>query len=259
MKKIFKILLTVLITFGVFISFDMLFFYHIVNENKKVRKSVEKWVTTYGIPSYFIKLKSLKESYEKELLDLRPVMNPDSKMDSIIIFGCSYAYGYVFPNEQTISYVMSKYSKRPIYNRAINGWGIQHVIYQLRDENFYKEIKTRPKYIFYVLMGNSGHFRRLYYTCFPNIDDINYYFGFKNRNGKLEERKPFLNLYYNFAIFRHIQNKLIDRYVDINFWEKPNKKLFDFFILHFKTINELLKTLWGGGRWKYSSINNINF
>ncbi len=245
MKKIFRIFLIVLITLAVFVGLDMLFFYHIANESKKVVKSIEKYKSVKKIPSYFIKLRPIKDYYQENLKNLRPVMNPDSKMDSIIIFGCSYAYGYVFPNEQTISYVMSKYSKRPIYNRAINSTGIQHVIYQLRDENIYKAVKTKPKYVFYVLMDYTGHFERLYYTSMPSIIDNNYYFTYKQKGNELVERKPFLNLYYNFAIIRHIQNKLILNWVNYNYWTKSNKKLFNFFILHFKTINKLIKSNWG--------------
>ena len=141
----------------------------------------------------------------------------------------------------------------------MSGWGIQHVIYQLSDKNFYKVIKTKPKYIFYVLMDYSGHFRRLSYTCFPSITSEDYCLSYKKRGNKLIERKPFLNLYYNFAIFRHIQNKLIDKYVDYNFWEKPNKNYFNYFILHFKTINKLIKNAYGSEDGKYPQLIILNF
>lgn len=245
MNKIFKILLAIFISLAVFVCFDVLFFYYVANDNKKVIKSVEKYRAVKKLPSYFIKLKPIKEFYRDNLITLRPVMNPDSKLNSIVIFGCSYAYGYVFPNEQTISYVMSKYSERPIYNRAINSTGVQHAIYQLKDENIYKTVKTKPKYVFYVLMDYSGHFERLYFTNMPSVIDKNYYLTYKQKGNELVERKPFLNLYYNFAIIRHIQNKLIQNWVYYNFWKKPNKKIFDLFILHFKTLNQLIKSKWG--------------
>ena len=185
-------------------------------------------------------------------------MNPKSKMDSILILGCSYAYGYVFNNEQTISYILSKYSKRPIYNRAINGWGIQHALYQLENKNLLTDIKTKPKYIFYVLMPNCDHFKRLFYTCFPSIANDNYYLSYKKRENKLIVRKPLLNLYYNFAIFRHIQNKLIDKYVDYNLYKKPNKNYYNYIILHFKKINEFIKARWGVDG-KYPQLVILNF
>ncbi len=247
MKKIFVIFLITLITLGLFFVCDILFFNYIAKEKMGIAKSVEKYRSNQEInlPKYFIKLTPMSQQYIYEKRNFRPVMNPDSKKESIIIFGCSYAYGYVFNNNQTISYVMSKYSDRPIYNKAMNCWGIQHAIYQLKDKNFYKEIKTKPKYIFYVLMDNSGHYERLYYTAFPDITANNYYLTYKQSGNNLTERKPFLNLYYNFAIFRHIQNKIIKSRVDKNFWESPQKENFNLFILHFKTVNKLIKTLWG--------------
>ena len=47
---------------------------------------------------------------EKIVKEFRPIQNPKSKFNPIIIFGCSYAAGYVFDNKETISYVMSKFS-----------------------------------------------------------------------------------------------------------------------------------------------------
>ncbi len=249
MKKILIIFSATLITLAVFILCDFLFFNHMALKELNITKSFGKYVDVkeFNLPEYSIKLNSMAKQYEERKTAFRPVMNPNSKENSIIIFGCSFAYGYVFDNNQTISYVMSKYSTRPIYNRALNCWGIQHAIYQLKDKDFYNIIKTKPKYIFFVLIGHSGHFERLYYTAFPNIIDKNYYLTYKQKGNDLTERKPFLNLYYNFAIFRHIQNKIIKKWVvDKKFYENPNKENFGLFILHFKTMNKLIKTLWGG-------------
>lgn len=245
MKNIFKIIIVAIITLCIFILCDIIFFYLCLFEEIKISDTVKKWKKEkIYIPVYSIKLSPPQSYFSEHLQDLRPIMKPHSTENSIIIFGCSYAYGYVFENEQTISYILSKYSKRPIYNYAYNGLGIQHAIYHLEDENFYNDIKTKPKYVIYVLMDSLGHLARLYYTSFPNILSNQYYLTYEKQGKDLIERKPFLNLYYNFAIFRHIQNKLIDKQINKLFIENPKKENFELFILHFKTLNNLIKQKW---------------
>lgn len=77
----------------------------------------------------------------------------------ILIFGCSFAFGQYLNKEQTFSYKLSKLSHRPVYNRASPAWSIQHMLYQLRQKDFYKII-PEPEYIIYVMP--SCHFERLY-------------------------------------------------------------------------------------------------
>lgn len=254
MKIFLKVLVNILIALFILVIFDIVFFYTIAIKELKIAK-LNNIVTDYIkiIPKYSIKLIPFKNQYKDFLIDIRPVMNAESKEDSIVIFGCSYAYGYIFENKKTISYIMSKYSTRPIYNRAYNGWGIQHVLYQLKDKDFYKEIKTNPKYVFYILIDDISHFQRLYYTAFPTVTEKNYYLRYKKIGNELTERKPFLNLYYNFAVFRYIHDKLVDICLFKNF---PQKEIIDLFVFYFKTINNLIIYHWGGG---FLEKNNITY
>ena len=249
MKKCIKILINCLIFILIFLIADIIFFYIIVIKEQSIYISQQKYLKSKEkifLPKYFIKLTKFKERYEGATkYELRPIQNPESKKRPILIFGCSYAYGYVFDNSETISYIMSKYSDRPIINRAISGWGIQHMLYQLREDKKYFASINKPKYIFYVLMDHGGHFHRLFYTNFPNILHSDYYLTYKVKNNNLTERKPFLNLYYGFAIPRHIYNKIVKNYVDKTAFIKPNKKFYDLLILHFLSINEEIKNIWG--------------
>lgn len=45
-------------------------------------------------------------------------------------------------------------TNRPVYDRAYSGWGIQHILYQLEREDFYREI-TPPEYIIYVIIKKN--------------------------------------------------------------------------------------------------------
>ena len=242
MKKFFIITLAVIVSIAFIFYFDYLFFRHMYRQSLGIAKSVEKYIQDECLyPSYFVKLKHFDDVYEIMKQKFRPIMNPNSTKDSILIFGCSYAYGYVFDNKETISYVLSKYSKRPIINRAYMGWGISHMLYQLRND---AELKNyNPKYIIYVVMDGSGHFERLCYTNFSDLYAEEYYYTYKLKNGELVENKPLFNLYYNLSLFRHIHNKFINKNV-YNKFEKNDEKLFDLFVKHFKTINAEIKKIW---------------
>ena len=254
-----RILINIIIFILIFLIADIIFFYITVYKEQDVFKSEQKYLKSEKkifLPKYFIKLRKFKNTYKRIIKsDLRPIQNPESKEQPILIFGCSYAYGYVFDNSETISYIMSKYSNRPIINRAISGWGIQHMLYQLKEDKDYFYSINPPKYIFYILMDNGGHFQRLFHTNFPNILDENYYFTYKLKKNKLIERKPFLNIYYGFSIQRHIYNKIVIKYVNKIAFEKPNKKFYNFLILHFLSINEEIKNIWD----KNKTINQPKF
>jgi hypothetical protein len=220
---------------------DISFFKYVDRQNFELRESQKQ----YGeVPEskYFFKLRPWKETYSIEKHFFRPVMNSESKENPVVIFGCSYAYGYVFDNDQTISYALSKYSKRPIINRAKSGWGIQHMLYQLKeDKEFTSSIKP-PKYVIYVLMDSYNHYERLYYTSFSSV--IDYYFGYKERNGKFIERKPFLGLYYNFVIFRFIQNEIIQKIV-LHYCKNPKSMVYDRVTKYFIETQHEIQKNWG--------------
>ena len=239
-----KIIFNILLLVFLFCILNVGFYYYVLFKYEiPSRKRVFDNVLGNKIPPYRTTLYNISDMYYDKR-EYRPVMNPDSSEQPVLIFGCSFAHGYIFDNKETISYIMSKYSKRPIINRARNGWGVQHMLYTLKeDEELFDNIKP-PKYIFYVLMDSDSHFRRLYYTTFPNITQNFYYLSYVNKNGVLTERKPFLNKYYNVVIFNHIYNEFMLKKVNRDF-KNNSKELFDFFILHFKTINDIIKERWG--------------
>lgn len=247
-----KITISIILTLILFTAADLCFFYYEVFKEQDIYKSQAAYnskenIQKFYIPKHFFKLVPPYDEYHYNIKNsgfMRPIQNQKSKEQPVIIFGCSYAAGYVFDNKETISYIMSKYSDRPIINRAVSGYGVQHMLYQLEnDKDFVNSIKP-PKYIFYILMDNVGHFERLYLTNFPTITNPVYYLSYKEKSDKLVERKPLFNLYYGSAIFRHIYNKIVSNWVETNF-NNNNPKIFDFFILHFETINSLIKQYWG--------------
>lgn len=189
----------------------------ILNEYKYFNLEHQSFDTTYNM----IKKEKLKKPYGLQYSN-KP----------ILLLGCSYAYGYNLPDSDTFGYKLSEITKRPVYNRAFKWWwGPQTMLYQARNEDFYKEVPN-PEYIIYVLM--SDHYRRI---CTSVISSFFPYphLRYVKRNGKLErERISFL---YNLYIFKKYTKYKVRKLVKENSQELLN----EFFT---ETKNEFDK------RWK---------
>lgn len=98
--------------------------------------------------------------------EFRPVENINNKdLPPIILFGCSFVYGTGLTNTQTFSYQLGKITKRKIFNRAMGGWGVQHMLYQLQSKDFLQYINDNspdfvPEYIIYLCINN--HYFRIF-------------------------------------------------------------------------------------------------
>ena len=159
----------------------------------------------------------------------------------IVIFGCSYAYGYNLEQTQTFSYKLAKLTKRPVYNQAYTGWGIQHMLYQSKLPDLYNKIKT-PEYVIYIFIPD--HLRRLYLMSFGpwNILSDEFNIRYKDVNGHLEEIKNdnvFTNQFKRLYLVNEIQNKLASNYARD---EKNKEEVFNFALKHFvESKNEMQK------------------
>ncbi len=82
---------------------------------------------------------------------------------SILLYGCSFAVGVGLDDNKTFEYFLQKYSKRKVYNRALAGYGIQHMLYAVRNNLNILEQKEdfiTPEYAVYLFIEN--HIKRLY-------------------------------------------------------------------------------------------------
>ncbi len=95
----------------------------------------------------------------------RPLIYNESGLKPIILFGCSFAWGCQLNESQTFHYKLSKLMKRSVYNRALCAWGTQHMLYQLKQNDFYNEF-PEPEYIIYLYI--STHIERIYKYPFIN-------------------------------------------------------------------------------------------
>ena len=140
-----------------------------------------------GIKKYV--LVNLKEFTNPEIPHTRKPEGTNYKKKPVVVFGCSFAYGFDLENEQTFSYKLSHLTKRPVYNRAVSGWGIQHMLNQVRQSDFYKDV-PEPEYAVFIMI--KDHFRRLYVPTFMSSHLLSELFNlrYEYKNNELEEKYP---------------------------------------------------------------------
>ena len=229
MKIVLKIVTNLLVCVVIFFVLDFASYLTFFIAKKEIT-SVHRLLNI----KYSPKLKSFDAFYSEVKADyFRPPSGLNYKKKSIIIFGCSYAYGYVFPDDQSFSYKLSQYIHRPVYNRAYLGWGIQHMLYQLQRNDFYKEV-DEPLYVIFVMMGD--HPRRMYLDVFDVFDVYNIeYPAYYLDNNLLKKRK---SLGYESAIQKNYNYRHVADFI----WnEKNHDKVFYLMKALFIQSNELVK------------------
>ena len=173
----------------------------------------------------------------------RPVVGLEYNKKPIVIFGCSFAYGFSLNNEQTFSYKLSKLAKVPVYNRAWTGWSVQHMLYQTKLDEIYKQI-PEPEYVIYLYIND--HIRRLYLLSFSSwnilADEQN--LRYKEKNGELIEIKnnnPILKQIKRLYFVNKIHHSYVKKFI---LSEKNKKNCYDFAFQHFKEAKKEMKKHW---------------
>lgn len=116
------------------------------------------------------------------------------KKPAIWLFGCSFAYGTSMVNgkhkeEDTFGYILSEYTKRPVYNKSYPSWGVQHMLYMLENDDIYKELPS-PEYVIFTFI--SDHARRSQKLVYDAWSDGAYLRYKLNNNNELQQVKGFL-------------------------------------------------------------------
>ena len=134
----------------------------------------------------------------------------------IVIFGGSYVYGYGLEDNETFASQLSEYIKKPVYNRAFQTWCVQNMLWQLKQQDIYTQIKN-PETVVY--MGVMADLENIYN---PDVlNGLKYY----ESAGKLEEF-PFAFMLLNYSyLYKKINHeisyhKTLDRSKTIKFFNK---------------------------------------
>lgn len=224
MKCLSKTLIILVVIFLIFILFDIFTFYMAEKQIKNINGissisiGFSSFIKHYG--DFAFRKISVKQTnkmiIDGERIEYHEILNSDSVEKPILIFGCSFAYGYKISIEKTLHKVLAKYTSRPVYDRSYAGWGINQMLYQLSNEKFY-EIIPEPEYVIYVYL--SDHVRRLYQPCLYSI--FQYYGAFYHLvNGKLMLKKTRI-FYDRFNLVARTYDKFFSPY------PKKNKEFFE--------------------------------
>lgn len=102
------------------------------------------------IDDIFLSNNYAKENDASKWNLFRPIENKEQNQ-SILLFGCSFAYGFRLENNQTFSYKLAKFVPNyAIFNRALTGSTTSQMLYQLQNYDF-KEAKN-VKAVVYVFI-----------------------------------------------------------------------------------------------------------
>lgn len=132
----------------------------------------------------------------------RPVSGESFNKRPIILFGCSFAYGFSLKDEETIGYKLSQLSKRPVYNYAVQGKAFQNALFIIQKKLYDTHIKN-PEYVIYIMM--SDHIRRLYSNVCAE-DFVGQPEYKLNKNGEMILVKDYFPLWRQFYSFYYFNN-----------------------------------------------------
>ena len=196
-----------------------------------------KTFIAYDDLKFFNKMVDFDEQYaqEKEHGFRKPV-GLDYKKKPVILFGCSYTYGYKLNDNQTFGYYLSEYSKRPVYNRAHNAWGLPQMVYQLSRDDFYNEV-PEPEWVIYLF---SKHNIQMLYDYTFQLWDKELCLHYKNKNGKLVREKLPPKIIQNSWLYKIYRKNKIKNIYDCIFSDEDEKLT----VLYFKTAMEEAKKHW---------------
>ena len=176
----------------------------------------------------------------------RPQVGTQYKKTPITLFGCSFAYGQYLDETEIFSAVLSEKLKRPVYNRAFPGWGLQHMYFQVKETDktdFYKTVPYSDTVI-YILMYDH-YYRALIKGSYDTLDDsfyIHYKYNKNKKELKLDNFKNiFLNLLKSSYLFKFINENHAYKFID-----NPNNKdyLTDFELCYFIETRKELEKNW---------------
>lgn len=110
----------------------------------------------------------------------------DKNKPSIVFTGCSYVFGYMLEDNQTLPWLVSKLTHRKVYNTGYHGNGTQHMLVDFQSKEFWKKIPDADTFIYVFI---SDHIRRL--KSPTNLTDANFYPTYELLpNGKLKAVVP---------------------------------------------------------------------
>ncbi len=242
-KKIFKILLlNLFLTIPILLLFEIYFCFFNALENtiniKKINSNINKFdFLKNGIKFNIINYSSLKPYIYFNRKDFRPpalYLNSQNSQTydkkSIIIAGCSFAYGDFLENTEAFHSQLSKYTHRNVFNLGLSGGSTREILYILKNKNILNNLVDNPNNVeYFIYIYIDDHKKRLYSNVRPLVPS---FISIKNYK-KLQ--------YINIPLF--INHSYLIRYINKFLYHKGffinQNKLFK---LYMKETKDKLKT-----------------
>lgn len=243
MKKI--IITNLILLLIIFLAIEGMSYFHLYSKYKNDIEAYNKITKQKNI--FPMKYQKVTTATKEDLINnLRNIEYGDENKKPIILFGCSYVYGFGLEENQTFSYKLSQSTNRTVVNRGRSGTGLPFFYFQLSDDEIKNKLPKNPEYIIYTLIPD--HFPRLYrYRNFVLTGDHTLKYKLSDDKLVIEEPKikPIHSLFSaivfeeylsgkkyaedsaNFQLFK----KLMDESVNIMKKDFPNTK---FVILYYK-------------------------
>ena len=198
------IIIVCLIAFVAILNFYL--FYRDLSSNTSIYGVINNYI------SFMSRDISEKNTYNNLIVSnsFPSVENENSEKGGILLFGYSFADISEQNKEETLSYKLGEQTQRPVYNRTRDGWGVQHMLYQLSNEDFYK-IVPKPEYIIYVYY--DGNLANLYSPITPTDKNTYGVFYKKTKKGFILKKRTFFS---DKIIVQHY----LRNYLNWNIWNK---------------------------------------
>lgn len=154
----------------------------------------------YNVKSYYSA--PFPKHYKTGSINFRNPVFGNKNLKPVVLFICSFAFGDDLTDEATFQYKLSKLTNRTVYNRAVNGWGLQHMLYLLKSDDLYKEM-PEPEYVIYLYISN--HIERMYkYTHGEAMNGAYHYLKYHKIFNNLIRENRLQNMLYS-----RVWNKII--------------------------------------------------
>lgn len=238
-KQIFRI---VLINFIVFLCFLVLLEIGLWIKGAMNEGTFLEVLPRLRYKTKMVPFEKVYEQYKKNTL--KKTYGENNKKPPIVLFGCSFAYGSGLEDNKTFAYKLAQKTKRPVYNRAFPGGSPSNMLYQLRRDDFYKEVKE-PEYIVYLYY--TMQFPRMYKMVFwePSNDlTVRYQ---KNKNGGLDEIKT--DYFYNKLWFLHTVRFFQEYLFETKIYALNRQKVNELLRLHFEESRKAALKHWPNSKF----------
>ena len=262
MKILIKIIINIFVIFVLvwIIEFSLLIYrYNKDYERLIMRHNLENNNECFNFFKYIDNIKEQADRKKSYFIEpfRKPSIVQNARKKSIIISGCSFAYGEFLKENETPNYLLSKLTNRSVYNIALSAAGPREALYFFRCYNDKNKILNNDKNIEYVIYIYINDHK--YRSC---LSLRNFYPKFKIINNKGVKTLKYYNEHLIFRYKPFYLSELYNKFLYEQYYQKTGKSN-DILMLYIREINKEIKNLYGKNTkfvfFIYENSENIDF